>query len=189
MPCLGSFSRISQASKEIRFSRLGGLVDSACCSQLYLSGRGLNMSQDDFLQCFAMHCFLIAPDNAWWNYYCDWKNSRTSWSVYQYVYVFSTVFLYTTITRGISRKNDEPSMVPKRVFSLMTFLKDLNSCWPRYVLSGDGLRPPSGSSDCNSYVWSRIDAGGAAGKVTRVKCESPWLKVYCFLEKHPEAIR
>lgn len=30
-----------------------------------------------------------------------------------------------------------------------------------YVLSGDGLRPPSGSSDCNSYVWSRIDAGGS----------------------------
>ncbi|CAJ1359102.1 unnamed protein product, partial [Effrenium voratum] len=30
-----------------------------------------------------------------------------------------------------------------------------------YVLSGDGLRPPSGSSDCNSYVWSRVDGGGA----------------------------
>eukprot|EP00913_Durusdinium_trenchii_P023564 g22140.t1 len=29
-----------------------------------------------------------------------------------------------------------------------------------YVLSGDGLRPPSGSSDCNSYVWSRVDSGG-----------------------------
>eukprot|EP00439_Symbiodinium_sp_Y106_P002792 s210_g1.t1 len=30
-----------------------------------------------------------------------------------------------------------------------------------FVLSGDGLMPPSGNSDCSSYVWSRVDSGGA----------------------------
>jgi len=43
----------------------------------------------------------------------------------------------------------------------MRFEKSKDLVVRAYVLSGDGLRPPSGSSDCNSYVWSRIDAGGS----------------------------
>ena len=47
-------------------------------------------------------------------------------------------------------------MKPKKQF------KPYSLTWnPRFVLSGDGLMPPSGNSDCSSYVWSRVDSGGA----------------------------